>query len=106
MTYEQKLKELGIDREEITRRCAEPVNTAIVQEPSYLTEQSQAGHHRVGKRHRPIGTLEEDLSHLISARGRVSAALNKKWWASLTPEQKTEYARKRMPQQPKPDKPK
>ena len=100
MTYEEKLKELGIDREAIARACADPVNTAIVQEPSFLTPRSSKGAHIVGKRIRPPGTLDEDLSHLVSPRGRISAELNKKWWNSLSTEEKSAYAKKRMPKQP------
>ena len=95
-TYEEKLKELGIDREEITRRCADPVNTAIVQESTYLRPVDKNGL-PIGKRERPADVVDQDLSHLVSPRGRISAELNRKWWNSLSEAEKKEYANKRRP---------
>ena len=87
-TYEEKLKELGIDRQAITRVCADPVNNAIGKEPIYLSE-------NIGVRIQPAGMVREDLSHLVSERGRASARLNRAWWNSLTDEQKRAHAKRK-----------
>lgn len=69
MTYEERCKLLGIDREAITKACEVPTSTAVGKEPLYFTR-------NVGRRHKPP---MEDVSHLVDAYGQtISKRLRKK----------------------------
>lgn len=60
MSYEDLCKSIGIDRDAITKACADPLNGAIGREPDTKRQ-------NVGERiKRPL----EDWSHLVSGYGR------------------------------------
>jgi hypothetical protein len=69
MTLEDRYKSLGIDREAITKACADPVSTAVTKEPTYFQL-------HIGPRVKapPI----EDMSRFIDEEGqRMSKRLRK-----------------------------
>lgn len=69
MNYSDLCKSIGIDRDEITKKCADPVNPQICKEPLYFTK-------KIGPRHRP--PTGEDLSHMVSKPARqISDKLRK-----------------------------
>jgi hypothetical protein len=69
MTYEDRCKSLGIDREAITKACADPESTAVGKERDYLTK-------AIGTRVKP---LMEDLSRFVSKMGqKVAGKLRKR----------------------------
>jgi hypothetical protein len=69
MNLEDRYKSLGIDREAITKACADPVSTAVGKEQLYFTKY-------LGKRYKPP---IEDLSRLVNEYGQnMSKRLRKK----------------------------
>lgn len=69
MSYEELCKSLGIDREAITKACAEPPSIAVGKEPGF-------SHRPVGQRVKPP---IEDLSRFVSKMGqKVARKLRKR----------------------------
>lgn len=69
MTYNELCKSLGIDREAITKACADPVSISVGKEQRYFKPD-------LVNRHKP--PIKEDLSRLIDAYGqRMSKLLRK-----------------------------
>lgn len=70
MTLEDRYKSLGIDRDAITRACADPVSTAVGKEQEYFQTY-------IGPRVKP--PIKEDLSRYVDAYGQtISKRLKKK----------------------------
>lgn len=68
MSYYDLCKSLGIDREAITRACADLPNIAVGKEPAFFTK-------TIGSRYNPP---IEDLSRFVSKMGqKVSRKLRK-----------------------------
>jgi len=68
LNYDELCKSIGIDREAITKACADPVNTSVCKEPMYFRK-------NMGKRYKPP---IEDLSRFVSPLGqRVAQKLRK-----------------------------
>lgn len=68
MSYDELCKSLGIDREAITKACADPVNTAVGKETRYFQD-------NIGKRYKPP---IEDLSRFVDNYGQsISRRLRK-----------------------------
>ena len=95
MTYEEKLKALGIDREAITKACEGPVNPVISREKDYYPEGAFInGRLKFGPRQRPQ-IPQEDLTYLNPERGNTTSQRNRKWWNSLTEAEQLAYTQKR-----------
>ena len=60
MNLEDRYKSLGIDREAITKACADPVSAAVGKERDYFQI-------NMGKRYKPP---IEDVSHLVDEYGQ------------------------------------
>ena len=69
MTYTELCKSLGIDREAITKACADPVSTAVGKEQRYFQD-------TIGERIKP--PIEEDLSRFVSKMGQKMARNRRK----------------------------
>ena len=69
MNLEDRYKSLGIDREAITKACADPVSASVGKEVSYFTD-------KIGDRVRP--PIEEDLSRFVSKMGQKMARNRRK----------------------------
>mgnify|MGYP001617718200 FL=1 len=70
MNLEDRYKSLGIDRDAITRACADPVSTSVGKEQECFQKP-------IGKRYKP--PIEEDLSRFAAAHGKtISKRLRKK----------------------------
>lgn len=68
MTLEDRYKSLGIDREAITKACADPPSTSVGKEPLYFQL-------HIGPRVKPP---TEDLSRLVDEYGQtISKRLRK-----------------------------
>lgn len=69
MTYDELCKSIGIDREAITKACADPISIAVGKEPRYFQL-------NVGPRVKapPI----EDVSRLIDQYGQEISRRNRK----------------------------
>jgi len=94
-SYEEKLKELGIDREAITKKCADPEKISICKEPTYLVPSRKGKIPNLGPKQKSPGLVQEDLSHLICAQGQKMRERNQRWWNSLTKEEQDDYTRRR-----------
>lgn len=69
MNYNELCKSLGIDRDAITKACADPVSSAVGKEQLYFQQY-------IGKREKPP---IEDVSHLVDEYGQtISRRLRKK----------------------------
>ena len=64
MNLEDRYKSLGIDREAITKACADPVSTAVTKEPTYFQL-------HIGPRYKP--PLTEDLSRFTNKIAQKNA---------------------------------
>ena len=69
MNYNDLCKSLGIDREAITKACADPVSASVGKEQTYFQ-------HNIGERVRP--PIEEDLSRFVSKMGQKMARNRRK----------------------------
>lgn len=68
MTYDDLCKSLGIDREAITKACADPVSTSVGKEQTYFTD-------KIGERIKPP---MDDLSRFVSKMGQKMARNRRK----------------------------
>jgi len=95
-SYEEKLKELGIDREAITKKCADPVNPVICREADYMPDSVIInGRVRFGPKQKLPPIKAEEVQHLIYDKGQKMRERNQKWWNSLTKEEQDDYTRRR-----------
>ena len=76
MTLEDRYKSLDIDREAITKACADPPSTSVSKEPHYFTK-------TIGERIKP--PIEEDLSRFVSKMGQKMALNRRKQQPTTKP---------------------
>lgn len=87
-SYEERCAELGIQRpKSLTEGFDDSPNGAICKEPEVTTQ-------IIGERVNP-NPPPKDLSHLNPARGFACREITRAWWASLSPQQKKELAKRR-----------